>query len=150
MASSARSRTLVAHKRQELNPEAAEGQSAAIRLGLKHTNRQSTAYMFMVGDQPFLQPDIIDMLIAEHRRCPEKIIVPLYDGKRGTPAIFPALFRDELLALRGDCGGRSIIERSQDRVMFVACVSKRAGLDMDTVEDYEICQKQFCDKTRRT
>lgn len=119
------------------NKQAGEGQSASIRTGVVSTHPESEAYLFMVGDQPFLEPSVINRIIEEHHERPEQIIVPVYADKRGTPTIFPSLFRDELLALRGDCGGRRIIERFPESVRTVPVDAEGAGFDIDTVTDYE-------------
>ena len=51
--------------------------------------------------------------------------------------IFLAQFRDDLLAIGGDRGGSAVIERMTDRVKPVPIMDSRAGLDIDTQEEYE-------------
>ena len=67
--------------------------------------------MFMVGDQPFLNPSTINILIDTFQQDPHSIIVPVYNGIRGNPVLFPAAMKEVLLTLEGDRGGRVLIEK---------------------------------------
>lgn len=119
-----------------MNTAAAEGQSAAVRLGVRSARPAAQAFMFLVGDQPYLTPDVINRLAAVWRQNRESIIVPVYNDRPGNPVIFPAQLREELLALRGDSGGRMLIQKMPDRVCPVPVRSPSAGIDIDTPEDY--------------
>ena len=119
------------------NDSAHEGQSTAVKLGVRESHPDTDAFMFLVGDQPFLDPATINILIDQFTKNQQSIIVPVYNGKRGNPVIFPALFKDDLLAIEGDTGGRGIIQRMTDRVKPVPIMDSRAGLDIDTQEEYE-------------
>jgi len=118
------------------NDHAAEGQSASIRLGVAAAGTDACAYMFLVGDQPFLTAGIIDRIIEAHARCPKSIIVPRYGAKRGTPTLFPADLRDELLTLQGDSGGRQIMDAMPERIREILIDDTRCGLDIDTPGTY--------------
>jgi molybdenum cofactor cytidylyltransferase len=118
------------------NDSAHEGQSAAVKLGVRESHPDTEAFMFLVGDQPFLDPATINTLIDCHASNPQAIIVPVYNGKRGNPAIFPSIFRNDLLAIEGDIGGRAVIEKRGDRVKLVALENGMAGMDFDTEEEY--------------
>lgn len=122
------------------NDEAREGQSAAVKRGIECTHPETGAFMFLVGDQPFLTFQILDTLIATWEEHPDHIIVPCYGGKRGNPVIFPVHLKKELLSLSGDIGGRSVIERN-GRVKQVEIRDPRSGFDIDTKEDYETIQQ---------
>ena len=118
------------------NPRADEGQSAAIKLGINAAHPETDAFMFMVGDQPFLNPATINILIDTFLQDPHSIIVPVYNGIRGNPVIFPSVMKELLLALDGDRGGRVLIEKMSDRVNLVAIIDVMSGADIDTLEDY--------------
>jgi molybdenum cofactor cytidylyltransferase len=124
------------------NDSAHEGQSAAVKLGVRESRPDTDAFMFLVGDQPFLDPATINTLIECHASNPKDIIIPVYDGKRGNPAIFPSIFRDDLLAIEGDIGGRVLIEKMGERVKLVAIENSIAHIDIDTQEDYDRIKSQ--------
>ena len=119
------------------NPDAGEGQSAAVRLGVHLSLPDSRGYMFLVGDQPFIQAATINRLLDAWVKRPGSITVPLYSGRRGNPVIFPADLRNELLALAGDTGGRVLLETFRDRVQPVDFCDAAAGIDIDTREEYD-------------
>jgi molybdenum cofactor cytidylyltransferase len=123
------------------NDSAHEGQSAAVKLGVRKSRPDTDAFMFLVGDQPFLEPATINTLIDQFTRNQQSIIVPVYNGKRGNPVIFPSLFRDNLLAIEGDRGGKMVIEKMEDRTRFVPMEESATGIDIDTQEEYERIQK---------
>jgi len=124
------------------NPDAAEGQSAAVRAGITAARPDAEAYLFMVGDQPRMTASVINRLIAAWQEKRDAIVVPVYTAKRGNPVLFSAALKDELLALQGDEGGRSILERKMDMVYFVDVEDPSAGADIDTPEDYEVLKRE--------
>ena len=118
------------------NPRADEGQSAAIKLGINAAQPETDAFMFMVGDQPFLNPFIINILIDTFLQDPHSIIVPVYNNTRGNPVLFPFAMKELLLALDGDRGGRVLIDSMPDRINLVSIDEEMSGTDIDTEEDY--------------
>ncbi len=118
------------------NPEAAAGQSASVRYGLAAAHKRACGWMFLVGDQPFVTAGLIDVLIDAARKNPVKIIVPDYEGLPGNPVIFPVRFREQLLGLQGDEGGRAVIRRFPGDVLAVPVKNAVLGLDIDTSEAY--------------
>ena len=123
------------------NADAHEGQSTAVKAGIKAAAANTSAYMFIVGDQPMLTAKTIDCLVKAFLENPQSIIVPEYAGQRGNPVIFPSILQNELMTLTGDGGGRSIIEARPERVQAVPFSDKNAGLDIDIFEDYEQVRK---------
>jgi len=118
------------------NPRADEGQSAAIKLGIHTAQPETDAFMFMVGDQPFLNPSTINILIDTFQQDPHSIIVPVYNNTRGNPVLFPSALKELLLVLDGDRGGRVLIDSMPDRVKQVHIEEELAGADIDTRENY--------------
>ncbi len=119
------------------NPDAEEGQSASIRLGLGAARADADGYLFMVGDQPFITPVVINEIIQGWSSGPDTIAVSKYGERQGNPVLFPAAFKEQLLKLRGDGGGREIIKQNPDTVMYVSLNNIQAGQDIDTREDYQ-------------
>jgi probable selenium-dependent hydroxylase accessory protein YqeC len=118
------------------NPDYAEGQSASIRVGLAALPEGCAAAMFMVGDQPLLAPGVIDRLIAEFESS-GGLCYPVMGGQRGNPVIFPARVFAELLELRGDRGGRVVIERHRDTWRPVDFTQASPFADIDMPDDVD-------------
>ncbi len=112
------------------------GQSQSVRLGINSLG-QCDGYMFFTGDQPLLDSETINKLIRSFENHSNKIIVPLHNGKRGNPVIFPKKFKEELLALKGDMGGKALMNSYPEDVLLVEITNEYALWDIDTPEDYE-------------
>jgi molybdenum cofactor cytidylyltransferase len=119
------------------NSGAHDGQSEAIRLGLRSIHPNSSACFFIMGDQPLIQPEMINTLIRSAVNNPGKILVPLYGNRTGSPVLFPNTFWPELMQLRGDEGGRKVIRSHPDLVVQIPVAMETAGLDADTWEEYQ-------------
>src|SRR5205085_8061892 len=99
-----------------------KGMSTSMRLGLEFLisidippgSPSPDSALIMLGDQPLIPSQVIDMLIQARHTTGKRIIAPLYDGKRGSPVLFEASLFPELLAVIGDEGGRSILERHRE------------------------------------
>jgi len=119
------------------NQKAELGQSESIKLGINNSSKETTGFMFFVGDQPFLNSDIINRLIEVFQAGHYPIIVPEYRGQRGNPVIFSSSLKNELLGLEGDSGGRSIIKKRYNDIKTVPIDNDILGKDMDTWEEYQ-------------
>jgi molybdenum cofactor cytidylyltransferase len=117
------------------NLNAENGMSESIKIGIKNSS-SCDGYMFFVGDQINLNKELISKLIADFEKNNNLIIVPLYNKKRGNPVIFPAEFKEELLKLSGDKGGRVLINKYETRVSYVNIEDENLGIDVDTKEEY--------------
>jgi molybdenum cofactor cytidylyltransferase len=119
-----------------VNEAWAEGQSSSLRVGLEALGRGVSAVLFVLGDQPEVSPAVIDALVQRYRETLAPVVVPIYRGQRGNPALFGrALFAD-LKRLQGDIGGRALFTRaasSMERVAF----DEPLPFDIDTPEDYQ-------------
>jgi molybdenum cofactor cytidylyltransferase len=119
------------------NKDAEKGQSTSVIKGIRAANPATDAFLFMVGDQPFLNADTINHLSACHAKAPNQIIVPTYDGNIGNPVLFPSSFKHNLLNISGDQGGRTIIRETPNRVTYIPIDPPHIGFDVDTIEDFE-------------
>ena len=120
------------------NKKSEKGQSESIKMGLK-TLGKCDGYMFFSCDQPFLTSDTIKKILKNFN--PERITIPEYDGKRSLPVIFGKNFKNELLKLEGDTGGKTVISNHPDKIRIVEIENSDEGRDIDTKEDYEMLKK---------
>ena len=116
------------------NGSAEKGQSEYMKLGIKATE-EDNSYMFIFLDQPFLTSDVRFELVFEYKRMKMPILIPYYDGNRGIPMIMSNTYKDELLNVQGDKGGREIVKRDSQNVHKVNIVEERPGIDIDTIDD---------------
>ncbi len=116
-----------------INKDSHKGQSESIKLGLINS-KESDGYMFFVGDQPLLSEETINKLIATFEEDKTYIIIPRCSGVNGSPVIYPSIYKEELLKLEGDKGGKQIIKTSS-KVKYVE-VDKESLFDIDNETDY--------------
>jgi molybdenum cofactor cytidylyltransferase len=119
------------------NPHPEDGQSAAVKAGVKHAHQESLGFMFLVGDQPFLSMATINRLMSVFNTDKSRIVVPVYGTRRGNPVIFPSSLKQDLLLLEGDQGGRALMEKLQSRISLVPIPDEKEAMDVDSAEAYE-------------
>jgi molybdenum cofactor cytidylyltransferase len=107
---------------REINPEAEEGMASSIRAGVARAGTDARI-LITLCDQPLVTADHLRALIA----IDAPIVATAYSGIAGVPAIFAPEFVPELLALRGDVGARSIIEKHGAKLVFF----DDAAMDVD-------------------
>jgi len=114
------------------NPDFLEGQSRSLRHGLLALPECTAAAVIGVGDQPLLRAETIRSLIDEYDRSDAPLVVPRYAGQRGNPVLFDRRLFPELLAVEGDRGGRSVVQRYLGEAALVDITDARSGADIDT------------------
>lgn len=123
------------------NAKAEKGQSEAFRLGIQTASSEVSAYVFMVGDQPFLNEYLINRLIKKYEETGAKVVFPVYRDRekgelRGTPVLFSADLKYELLTVSGDKGGRGFIDKYYADAAVIYINDSTAAVDIDTWEDF--------------
>lgn len=121
------------------NENAHKGQSESLKIGIKYS-KDNSDYMFLVADQPFLTSDIINKLISEYKNSDKSILVPYYNGNKGTPTIFSSKYKEDIINIEGDKGGRDIINSNIDEVKNCYIEEELYGYDIDSMEDLEKIQ----------
>ena len=112
------------------NPHPDWGISHTIRLGLEALGECGAA-LFQVSDQPMLRRETVKGEVEFFRRHPDKLVGLGHDGVRGNPCIFPAAWFPELLALKEDHGGSSVIRRHEEDLLLFECPAQELA-DADT------------------
>ncbi len=117
------------------NPE--WGISHSIQLGLRTClgeNPNLQGVLFMVCDQPMLQRLTLHRILNQAYRGESAIVCASIDGRRGNPVYWGRKYFPELLELRGDVGGRAIMDRYLENITCVEVDSAELK-DVDAPED---------------
>ncbi|MFV0517388.1 MAG: NTP transferase domain-containing protein [Aminipila sp.] len=93
--------------------------------------------MFIVADQPFLTGQSIYKLAKEFLINHKPMGGISYNGKIGNPCIFHISYRQKLLALKGDEGGKKILIKKPENYFMVECSGEKELSDIDYVEDLD-------------
>lgn len=90
--------------------QASDGMGHSLAAGVAATAETSTGWLVALADMPFIEPASYAAVIGVLNDG-ARIARPAFSGRPGHPVGFAAGYRDELLALTGDQGGKAIISR---------------------------------------
>jgi molybdenum cofactor cytidylyltransferase len=113
------------------------GMSSSIRWGLESCSPESGAVLIALADMPAVHPRIINQLVSRWELNPGQIVAPRFKEQQGNPVIIPRVLWDEIRALRGDVGCKSILKRYPSQIEWVEMNDDAILLDVDRVEDWE-------------
>ena len=119
-----------------INPAYRRGMSTSIVAGLSMVSDRAQGVMLGLADQPFVDTQTINHLVDEFGAHNKGIAIPLYQGRRGHPVIFAIKYKEELLRLKGDVGGRDIVSHHPDDILEVTVNCEGVNIDIDTVSCY--------------
>ena len=123
-----------------INDRYREGMTTSIHAGVGAASPNADGFMICLADLPMIEAEDLDRLIEAFNRAvgedPGRIVVPVFEGRRGNPVLFPAQYRDDILAHRGLMGCRGIVKQNPERVLEVAMPTDHVLRDVDTQEEY--------------
>jgi len=117
------------------NPNWEQGQSSSVRTGIEALPPNVGAVIFLLVDQPFISPRLIQRLIKAHAIKRAPIIHPQVNDERANPVLFDREVFQELSSLEGDTGGRVLFNTFPSR--GVPWENDLIQKDIDTPEDFE-------------
>lgn len=127
-----------------LNPEYKSGMSTSIRKALSQIPSEDLEGFFIIlGDQPLINPSVIYKMIRVFTPGKKEIVIPFYKDKQGNPVLFDGYWKEELMNLTGDIGGRVLIKAHPEKVKRVKLSNESVLLDIDREEDYEKIKNIF-------
>ena len=106
------------------------GISRSMQLGLE-AGGDADAFMFCVCDQPGLTTSTIERLIGAYKKGTAGIVSLAWQGKMCNPKIFSSRYKEELMSLSGDTGGRQILASHKDDILLVEAESEDEVKDID-------------------
>ncbi len=121
--------------RTVLNPRYREGVGTSLAAGIAALPPECEAAVVLLGDQPRVDAGAINALIDAYRATGKPLVTSRYGHVRGAPTLIGRRLFEEAARLRGDQGGRPLIERHPDLVADVV-LAEEAARDIDTPEDF--------------
>ena len=118
------------------NPDFAEGCASSYRTGLDALDARAEAVAVLLADQPGVDIESIDAVLAAWRRRPSEIALASYRGRAGHPLIFARPLFARLAELRGDKAAWKIVDAHPEWVQTVP-LDRPAPADLNTWEAYE-------------
>lgn len=119
-----------------INKNYEKGQSTSLQTGLAAVADYCDGVMFILGDQPLVDVDVIDALIEGFGQSRAPLVMPTCRGRRGNPVIINRSLFHQLKALTGDVGARVLFEEYAEQIREIEVPNDGINFDVDTWEDY--------------
>ncbi|MFV0401788.1 MAG: NTP transferase domain-containing protein [Oscillospiraceae bacterium] len=117
-----------------VNEHPEDGISESIRLGVSSSSGEY--YLFLPCDQPLLDGQTVSNVLEA--ASPSRIVCPVWSGARGSPVLFSAEYRRQLLSLPKGRGGKVIMEKYPECVNEVEASCREALMDIDTEDQAKV------------
>lgn len=118
-----------------LNEHWQQGLASSLKAGLNSVEPDCRAVMITLCDQALVTKNHLRLLLEQWLASPSEIMASAYAGTVGTPAVIPAEFYPQVLALEGDAGAKSILKNNAGRVRTLPV--PEAEFDLDFPADLE-------------
>jgi molybdenum cofactor cytidylyltransferase len=112
----------------------------SLRAGLRALGLAQTGVLVCLSDHPLVSAMTIRAVTDAHRDSPDRIIIPVYGGRRGHPALFPTTMISDIFS---GMTLRDIVQNNSRSVRTINVDDEGVLLDLDTQEDYRAMQKKF-------
>jgi len=119
------------------NPNPDDGQISSFRLGLQSLSSQLDAVLIALADQPLLNAQDMNDLIAAYLSRPEgtQVVQPTVEDLPGNPVMLSAEVRQQILAGDANLGCRQWQSAHPEQVHAWVSSNSRYRTDVDTLED---------------
>lgn len=115
------------------NPGWKKGQSGSVRIGIESLNENIEAVIFLLVDQPQINPEMLNRIVVEYARTKSDIIGYEYKGKIRHPVLFSRNTFNDLLSIQGDSGGRQLFKKYSP--LAIPINNSFFAMDFDTPEE---------------
>ena len=115
------------------NPNYATGLSSSLKAGIRALSKEVDGALVMLGDMPRIEGAHLHAMIAAFAsKAGSVIVVPMHEGRRGNPVLWPAALFGEMLALQGDVGARRLMAKHASQVREIDLGTDAVLMDVDT------------------
>lgn len=122
--------------REAVNTRWETGMASSVRAGLAallEADAETSAAVLMLCDQPYVNAEVIALLITAHRETGRAVVASRYGESFGVPALFDRTLFAELTRLEGEGGAKQVIKAQAAEAHFVHFPGGET--DVDTPDD---------------
>ena len=98
--------------------------------------------MFLPADQPLLQPETVEQVVAHWVNHQQRIVRPFYEDTPGSPVMFPRWTFEQLRNLPEGKGGGWVMKQYPESMEPVPISDPYELMDADTPETLEILRQR--------
>lgn len=124
-----------------VNPNYKQGQLSSLVAAINsiQSSKDSASVdgiLVHLVDHPYINPDLVNLMIDRFHETNKLIVVPRYRGRRGHPVIFASALFAELLAAPLDQGAKTVVHAHSDETLEIDTEDEGVIIDIDTPEEY--------------
>ena len=124
------------------NPDPESDMAQSVRVGMGRVSSTASGVLVCLADTPLIESGTNRLLLHEHQRRPDKILIPSCHDRKGHPALIPR-------AIMADIDRQPTLKdviRNNGQLLHLVAVDDPGVLeDMDTPEDY----RRICARIKR-
>jgi molybdenum cofactor cytidylyltransferase len=117
------------------NPDYEQGMITSFQKGIRALPPTAEGALLFLVDHPLVAPTTINSLIAHF--APTRIVLPVFEGRRGHPVLFARDVLQEILDLTASQGANIVVRKDPTRILEVPVGERGILVDVDTPEDFE-------------
>jgi molybdenum cofactor cytidylyltransferase len=121
-----------------INDNYREGMLSSVQCGLRNIPESAGAVLIIPGDQPLIEPAVINRVINAYRSLKKGIVMPVFKGRRGHPLLIDRKYIDEIKSYGNNEVLSSLAGIHKEDVLEVSVNSPEILKDFNTKEDYLI------------
>jgi molybdenum cofactor cytidylyltransferase len=92
-----------------INNDWEKGQLSSIQAALRSLPPGTDGIVLCLIDHPLISEALVHDLVENFYSSKKRIVLPLYEGRRGHPVIFSSVLYDELLSAPLETGARAVV-----------------------------------------
>jgi molybdenum cofactor cytidylyltransferase len=125
------------HVRTVFNPQFQENEMLeSLKVGLRNLPEQTQAALIVLGDQPQIEAQVVEIILQAYRQKDSVLIVPSYRMKRGHPWLVDRSLWDEILEIEEPHNLRDFLDLHHQQIEYLVVETDTILRDLDTPADY--------------
>jgi molybdenum cofactor cytidylyltransferase len=108
----------------------------SLQIGLHSLGEEPTAALVVLGDQPQIELEVVQSILARYRSQRAALVVPSYQMKRGHPWLVERRLWQAIFDLGPSRTLRDLLNTYADQIDYLNVDSPSVLRDLDTPEDY--------------
>jgi molybdenum cofactor cytidylyltransferase len=108
----------------------------SIQVGLRWLGKNTEAVLVVLGDQPQIESQIVQVIVNRYMNTHPKIIVPSYKMHRGHPWLVERSYWKQILELRPPLTLRDFLNNHNEAIEYINVNTPSVIQDIDTQNDY--------------
>jgi len=124
-----------------VNQDYKQGQLSSLIAAIRciesgENHHRVDAILVHLVDHPYINVDLVNLMIDRFYETKPLIVVPRYRRRRGHPVIFSRALFAELLAAPLDQGAKTVVHAHRDQTLEIDTDDAGVTVDIDTPEEY--------------